>query len=160
MSPVQVDVLGPLLVRADDREVDLGGPRSRALVARLALDAGRPVGAATLIDDLWGLPVPADAVNALQSVVSRTRRKLPDGALESTPAGYVLHCDDVDALEFERLSGTGRSGEALALWRGAALADVLSFPFAVAAAARLDELRLSESEASLEPRARDASDIA
>ncbi|MCW2751493.1 MAG: AfsR family transcriptional regulator [Aeromicrobium sp.] len=158
MNTVQVDVLGPLQVRVDDREVDLGGPRSRALVARLALDAGRPVGATTLIDDLWGLDVPADAVNALQSVVSRTRRKLPDGALESTPAGYVLHCDSVDALEFERLSGTGRPGEALALWRGAALADVLAFPFAVMAATRLDELRLSEAEASLEVRAIDATD--
>jgi predicted ATPase/DNA-binding SARP family transcriptional activator len=155
---VQVDVLGPLQVRVDDREVDLGGPRSRALVARLALDAGRPVGAATLIDDLWGLDVPADAVNALQSVVSRTRRKLPDGALESTPAGYVLHCDSVDALEFERLSGKGRPTEALALWRGEALADVLAFPFAVMAATRLDELRLSEAEAGLEVRAGDASD--
>jgi predicted ATPase/DNA-binding SARP family transcriptional activator len=160
MNSVQVDVLGPLQVRVDDREVDLGGPRSRALVARLALDAGRPVGAATLIDDLWGLDVPADAVNALQSVVSRTRRKLPHGALESTPAGYVLHCDHVDALEFERLSGTGRFAEALALWRGEALADVLTFPFAVAAATRLDELRLSEYEGSLEARVNDAADLA
>jgi predicted ATPase/DNA-binding SARP family transcriptional activator len=160
MNSVQVDVLGPLQVRVDDREVDLGGPRSRGLVARLALDAGRPVGAATLIDDLWGLDVPADAVNALQSVVSRTRRKLPDGALESTPAGYVLHCDHVDALEFERLSGTGRSAEALALWRGEALADVLTFPFAVAAATRLNELRLSEYEGSLEARVNDAADVA
>lgn len=159
MKTVQVDVLGPLQVRVDDREVDLGGPRSRALVARLALDAGRPVGAATLIDDLWGLDVPADAVNALQSVVSRTRRKLPDGALESTPAGYVLHCDTVDALEFERLSGTGHPAEALALWRGEALADVLAFPFAVLAASRLDELRLSEAEVGLEARAGDTADI-
>ena len=98
MADVQVDVLGPLRVRADDREIDLGGPRNRALVARLALDAGRPVAATTLIADLWDLDVPADATNALQSIVSRTRRRLPVGALESTPAGYVLQGASVDAV--------------------------------------------------------------
>lgn len=151
MNDVQVDVLGPIRVLVDDREVDLGGPRSRALVARLALDADHPVSAATLVDDLWGADVPADAVNALQSVVSRTRRKLPAGSLESTPAGYVLRCS-VDAAEFERLADAGRAVDALSLWRGEALADVLTFPFAPAAAARLSELRLSALEASLENR--------
>lgn len=161
MKHVQVDVLGPLRVRADDRDLDLGGPRNRALVARLALDAGRPVGAATLIDDLWGMDEPADATNALQSIVSRTRRRLPDGALESAPAGYVLHCDRVDAIEFERLvtEGRGRASEALALWRGEAFADVQAFPFAPAAILRLNELRLAAVESSLERRS-DASVIA
>ncbi|WP_344770306.1 BTAD domain-containing putative transcriptional regulator [Aeromicrobium panaciterrae] len=149
---MQVDVLGPVRVLVEDREVDLGGPRSRALVARLAIDAGHPVSASALIDDLWGADVPADAVNALQSVVSRTRRKLPDGSLESTSAGYVLRCDAVDSAEFERLVAAGQAGQALTLWRGEAFADVLTFPFAQSAAGRLNELRLSAVEASLEGR--------
>lgn len=152
MVDVQVSILGPLVVRVDDREVDLGGPRSRALVVRLALADGRPVSAANLIDDLWGLDSPADPVNALQSVVSRTRRRLPDGALDSTPAGYVLRCASVDALELERLGAAGRSAEALRLWRGEALADVLDFPFAAAAASRLEELRLTAIESSIASR--------
>ena len=160
MAGVQVDVLGPLRVRADDQEIDLGGPRNRALVARLALDAGRPVAAATLIDDLWGLDVPADATNALQSIVSRTRRRLPDGALESTAAGYVLQCESVDALQLERLVSAGRAGEALALWRGEAFADVGEFPFAPAAAHRLDELRLTAVEGSLRERVATGKDLA
>lgn len=160
MARVQVDVLGPLRVRADDHEIDLGGPRNRALVARLALDAGRPVAATTLIDDLWGLDVPADATNALQSIVSRTRRRLPAGALESTPAGYVLQCASVDAAEFERLVAAGRVDEALAQWRGDALADVTEFPFAASAAHRLGELRLAAVEASLRDRARTGDDLA
>lgn len=159
MARVQVDVLGPLRVRADDREVDLGGPRNRALVARLALDAGRPVSATTLIDDLWGLDVPADATNALQSIVSRTRRRLPSGALESTPAGYVLQGASVDAVEFERLVGAGRVDEALALWRGEAFADVTEFPFAPSAAHRLGELRLTAVESSLRSRIRSDDDL-
>lgn len=160
MLDVQVDVLGPLRVRAEGQEIDLGGPRSRALVARLALDSGRPVGSSTLIDDLWGLDVPADATNALQSIVSRTRRRLPEGVLESTPAGYVLRCAAVDSVEFERLVSAARVDEALALWRGEALADVLEFPFAASAAHRLDELRLTAVEASLGVRARSGTDLA
>ncbi len=160
MMDVQVDVLGPLRVRADDQEIDLGGPRNRALVARLALDAGRPVAATTLIDDLWGLDVPADATNALQSIVSRTRRRLPAGALESTPAGYVLQCASVDAVEFERLVAASRVDEALARWRGDALADVAEFPFAPAAAHRLGELRLAAVESSLRDRVRSGDDLA
>lgn len=154
MAGVLVLVLGPLRVRVDDREVDLGGPRSRALIARLALAGGRPVTVSTLIDDLWGRDVPADAVNALQSVVSRTRRQLPSGALASTPAGYVLRCDFVDALELETLASAGRFTEAIALWRGEALVDVMEFPFAPAAAARLEELRLAAIESGLQARVR------
>lgn len=160
MADVQVDVLGPLRVRADDQDIDLGGPRNRALVARLALDAGRPVAATTLIDDLWGLDVPADATNALQSIVSRTRRRLPAGALDSTPAGYVLQCSSVDAVELERLVAAGRAAEALTLWRGDALADVAEFPFAESAAHRLGELRLAAVEASLRHRVRSSHDPA
>jgi predicted ATPase len=151
---VQVDVLGPLRVRVEDREIDLGGPRSRALVARLALSAGSTVRATTLIDDLWGSDVPHDAANALQSVVSRTRRRLPDGVLTSSAAGYVLHCDDVDARRFERLVAEGRPDDALALWRGDALAGLGDVPFAAPAADRLDELRLVATESSLEARVR------
>ena len=151
---MQVDVLGPLRVRVEDREVDLGGPRSRALVARLALSANSTVRTTTLIDDLWGADVPVDATNALQSVVSRTRRRLPGGTLGSSAAGYVLHCDDVDARQFERLVAVGRPDDALALWRGDALSDVGDVPFAAPAADRLDELRLLATESSLEARVR------
>ncbi|MFI5426401.1 BTAD domain-containing putative transcriptional regulator [Aeromicrobium sp. UC242_57] len=141
-------------MRADDQEVDPGGPRNRALVVRLALAGGRPVSASTLIDDLWGLDVPADAVNALQSVVSRTRRRLPPGALVSTPAGYVLHGANVDAHELEHLVSTGRAVEALSLWRGDALVDVIEFPFAPSAATRLEELRLTAVESAVAARVR------
>jgi predicted ATPase/DNA-binding SARP family transcriptional activator len=152
MSGVQVDVLGPLRVHVDDHEVDLGGARSRALVARLALAGNRPVSAAALVADLWGDDVPAGATNALQSVVSRTRRRLPDGSLELTPAGYVLRCDRVDAAEFERLVADGLADAGLALWRGEALADVADAPFAATDARRLSELRLTAVETSLAPR--------
>jgi predicted ATPase/DNA-binding SARP family transcriptional activator len=139
---VQVRVLGPVQVVVGGDEVELGGPRSRALVARLALDAGRAVSTAALIKDLWGDDLPADATNALQSVVSRTRRHLPAGSLQSTPAGYVLQAD-VDVAEFHRLVAQGRITDGLALWRGEALADVRDAPFADRVAVGLAEARLA-----------------
>ncbi|WP_232836807.1 BTAD domain-containing putative transcriptional regulator [Lentzea terrae] len=140
-------LLGPTTVEADDgTPVDIGGARVRMLLARLALDPGRPVPTTTLIDDLWGEQPPADASNALQSLVSRLRKVCPDVTLE--PGGYRLAIaqDDVDVFRFERLRAAGQLDEALGLWRGEALADVRDAPFAQPAAARLDEARLTAEE--------------
>ncbi|WP_037649875.1 ATP-binding protein [Streptomyces flavidovirens] len=152
-------ILGPLDVRsADGDALDPGGPRPRALLALLALDAGLPVGTDRLTDGLYGDEPPAGAANALQSQVSRLRRRL-GVTIESLPAGYRLVADpnDVDAHRFERLSRAGHRAlaegdharaaellrEALGLWRGPVLADLAGLPFADAQAARLDELRLA-----------------
>ena len=152
-------MLGPVQALDGDRDLDLGGPMNRALVARLALSAGHPVAPATLIADLWDADLPADATNALQSIVSRTRRRLPDGALVSTPAGYLLHAE-VDAARFHRLVADGRPDEALALWRGDALADVREAPFAARLGPTLDEARLAAREQDLARRRPDAAVVA
>ncbi|SES33929.1 Predicted ATPase [Lentzea xinjiangensis] len=143
---MRVALLGPTTVAAEDgTPVDIGGARVRMLLARLALDPGRPVPATTLIDDLWGERPPADAVNALQSLVSRLRKICPV-ALE--PGGYRLGVatEDVDVFRFDRLRAAGRLDEALGLWRGEALADVREAPFAQVVATRLDEARLAAEE--------------
>ncbi|GHF03069.1 SARP family transcriptional regulator [Amycolatopsis deserti] len=158
---MRVALLGPVRAQADDgTPIDIGGPRLRMLLARLALDAGRTVGADTLIDGLWGAEPPTDAANALQSLVSRLRRALGGaGTIASGSGGYTLDAD-VDAQRFEELAARGRRGlaagrageaaavlgEALALWRGDALADVLDAPFAPAPVARLEELRIAAVE--------------
>ncbi len=158
-------LLGPLRADGDDgTPIDIGGARLRMLLSRLALDTGRAVPADLLIDGLWGAEPPADAPNALQSLVSRLRRVLrPSGAeLESVNGGYRLAAppEAVDAHRFEKLAAEGRRelaagrdetaaealGQALALWRGPALADVLDAPFAAAPAALLDERRTEATE--------------
>jgi DNA-binding SARP family transcriptional activator len=149
-----VGVLGPLEVEGDGRRVS--GGRLRALLARLALDAGRPVTTGRLVDAVWEEDLPADQVHALQSLVSRLRRALGDGALAAAPGGYRLDAE-VDAQRFERLAAEGHVAlaaadheraarllrEALALWRGPALADLTDYRFAAAAAAQLEDLRLA-----------------
>jgi predicted ATPase/DNA-binding SARP family transcriptional activator len=160
---VRVGVLGPLEVTdAVGRPVHVGGQRVRALLILLALDAGRVVSARSLIERLWPDERPTDAANALQSLVSRLRvalrqAGLPAGVLESSAVGYRLAAaaEAVDALAFEAAARRGREAlasgdaaagarllrEALARWRGPALADVAGEEFAAVPAARLAELR-------------------
>ncbi|TDE32153.1 AfsR/SARP family transcriptional regulator, partial [Nonomuraea mesophila] len=164
---MQFGILGPLVVRSPDGdEVAAGGPRPRALLALLLLDAGRLVGVDRLIDGQYGDRPPAGAANAVQAQVSRLRRRLPAGLIEFHGSGYRLAIspDDVDAHRFERLAREGRRllaagrpspaaavlREALDLWRGPALADVAGAPFAAPQALRLEELRLAATEDLLE----------
>ncbi|MCE6997583.1 AfsR family transcriptional regulator [Saccharothrix sp. S26] len=141
-------VLGPMVVRrADGTEVRVGGPRLRALLAVLAVEAGRVVGVDRLIGALYGSRPPVGAGNAIQSQVSRLR-SLVDVEVERSASGYRLVVDpgEVDALRFEELVARGLPGEALALWRGPALADVGDAPFAAVCVARWEELRLRAVE--------------
>ncbi|WP_328739699.1 AAA family ATPase [Streptomyces erythrochromogenes] len=119
----------------------IGGARLRALLAALALRAGRPASVAELVDDVWGDAPPLDAPAALQALVARLRRAL--GGRDTVPAaptgGYLLAAsrDDVDLHRFTRLAAHGDRElaadpetaartlrTALSLWRGPALADL------------------------------------
>jgi len=156
-------MLGPFEVRTDDDGlVDVPGARLRGLLIALAVRPGHVVPKAALVDWIWGEHPPADAANALQRLVSRLRKALPDGAVEGHTDGYRLNVepDAVDAVRFERLVIAGRAGtedgsgrarllrEALELWRGAAMQDVGLQESAAfdAAVARLDGLRLTAAE--------------
>ncbi len=141
---VRVAILGPLEVHDDDgAAIAVAGARLRGLIARLALAGGQPVSTGALAEAVWDFTPPADVANALQTLVSRARRALGGAAaVEQSAAGYRLAVtpDDVDALRFERLLAEGQVAEALAQWRGPALADAGDFaePFA----RRLEDLRL------------------
>ncbi|WP_326766819.1 winged helix-turn-helix domain-containing protein [Streptomyces sp. NBC_01591] len=134
-------ILGATEARDENGSVlPVGGTRLRALLAALALRAGRPVPVADLVDDIWAADPPHDAPAALQALVGRLRRVLGRDAIASTHGGYRLEAgpDDVDLHVFERLSRQGTeeldAGDpvtaartlrtALALWRGPVLADL------------------------------------
>ncbi|GAA2631072.1 BTAD domain-containing putative transcriptional regulator [Dactylosporangium fulvum] len=158
---MQIGLLGPLEVRdGHGTPVEVGGARLRVLLTLLALDPGRVVTSAWLVDGVWGDTPPAGAANALQSLVSRLRRVLPDGVLRARPAGYVLEVDpqDVDHLRFEALVAQARREadpaaavalfkEAEALWRGPAFADA---PLLLSRRAKLDEQRRAAVEDRIE----------
>ncbi len=159
-------ILGPLEVRDGDREVPLGGPRQRAVLAILLTRAGEVVSQDRLIDELWGEEPPQTATNTLHGYLSHLREAVGRDVIESRAPGYVLRLEpgQLDLRRFERLAeqaaralGAGRAGEAaatlreaLSLWRGPALADFAYEPFAQAEIARLEELRLGALERRLE----------
>ena len=156
-------ILGPLVVHRDGQALALGGAKQRAVLAVLLIHANRVVSVDRLAELLWTDETPADAGHVIEVYVSQLRRVLePDGApyrvLVRTAPGYVLHVahDDLDATRFQSLieDARGRPPEeaatrlrqALELWRGPALANFATEPFALGEAKRLNELRLHALE--------------
>jgi predicted ATPase/DNA-binding SARP family transcriptional activator len=169
---VRFGVLGILAVWAEDgRLVAVPEAKVRALLADLLLHLGRPVSAGRLIDDLWGDDLPVHPAGALQSKVSRLRQALENGEpgggqlVVFRPPGYLLQLDGV-AVDERRFSAlVERAGatedpraraallaDALALWRGAPLADFADAMFAQPAIVRLEERRLVALEDQAEAR--------
>jgi YVTN family beta-propeller protein len=158
--PCGVDfaVLGPIEVTVDGRALILGGPKQRALLAMLLLEANRPVSRDRLVDGLWGPRPPPTAQRSLDSYVSRLRALLGVDRIAKRAPGYVVRVEpgelDLDRFEdiVERSRAASLGGDfstasrmlddALALWRGAALADLVYEPFARLETDRLEERRL------------------
>ena len=161
-SGLEFRVLGPVEVCDGGRNLPLGGPKQRGLLADLILNAGTIISTARLIDDLWGDTSPATAGHTVETYIARLRRILRDGSrpelLLTRPPGYLLDVEPgrVDAFRFGQLvqDGTAAAAQgdheqasallraALALWRGPALTDVADAPFAQAAAKRLTDQHL------------------
>jgi predicted ATPase/DNA-binding SARP family transcriptional activator len=163
----EVRLLGPVRAIRLGREIALGGPKKRAVLALLLLEAGRVVPTGRLMEELWRGSPPRAAAVTLRSYVSRLRAVLgPDAVLEASGGGYLItvRSDDVDAGRFERLvtagqaalgageaaAAAGRFAEALGLWHGQALADVCEVETLALESARLEELRLAAVEGRIE----------
>ena len=152
-------ILGPLEVHDGDRIVRFSRPKHRALLAALLLRAGRAVSVDHLLDDLWGERSPPTAKGSLQNGICALRKVLGAKALRWRPPGYLLDVepDQVDLFRFERLLEEARAAtvgerraeklrQALALWRGPALADLAFEPIVVLESPRLEDLRLAAHE--------------
>ncbi len=156
-------ILGPLEAADGNRMLELGGASQRALLALLLLHANEVVSSDRLLDELWA-ETPSSGATALQVRVSQLRKTLDRRAdrLETKPPGYILRLerDELDLERFSRLVeeadgaepavAAARLREALSLWRGPPLADLAHEPFATAAAARIEELRLVALERRLD----------
>jgi DNA-binding SARP family transcriptional activator len=156
-------MLGPFEVRDGERIVELRRRKHRALLALLLLRGDESVAADVLIEELWGAKPPKTARDALHNYVSQLRKELGEDMIETRGGGYAVNVEpeQVDLARFERLVAAAREAdtaeeraatlrEALALWRGPALADLAYEPFAAAEAGRLEELRLAAHEDLIE----------
>ena len=159
-------ILGPLEAGDGRTLLPLGPRKQRAVLAFLLLNANHAVSVERLVDELWGDEPPASAVKAIQSYVSRLRKVLPDGTLRTRPAGYVVEIqpEELDLRVFERELSEGNRAlaegkvavasaslrRALGRWRGSALTEFVSEPFAVSEGPRLEEVRLFALEGRID----------
>jgi DNA-binding SARP family transcriptional activator len=160
LTRMQFRILGLLEVADGDSVVPLAGAKLRALLGLLLLSANEVVSSDRLIEELWGGSPPGSAAKLVQVYVSQLRKALGSaGELVVTRApGYLLRVEgeQLDLYRFERLVreadaaepavAAARLREALALWRGPALADLSYESFAQPAIRRLEELRLAALE--------------
>jgi DNA-binding SARP family transcriptional activator len=171
---IRFSLLGPVEATRDGTKLAIGGPKQRAVLAVLLLNANRVVPISQIVNGVWADRAPDRAVNTVQVYVSSLRRALEphppaDPALRllaTRGPGYCLRADEhsLDLLEFLAAAAEGRRrleesryGEAaerlrhaLALFRGPPLADLVDEPFAQAELAAVDESRLAALEARIE----------
>jgi DNA-binding SARP family transcriptional activator len=162
VTALEFRVLGPLEVRRDGEVVPISAPKQRVLLGFLLLHANEPVTQDELIDQLWGENAPPTARASLQNQVHAIRRLLGAEVLERQSGGYVIHVESgrLDLERFERLVAEARRAgvreravklrEALACWRGPALVEFPSEPFARYEIGRLEEQRLAALEERIE----------
>ncbi|KUN16070.1 SARP family transcriptional regulator [Streptomyces corchorusii] len=168
---VRFRLLGPLEIRTGDRINTLAGARQRTLLAVLLVDSGRPLPVEQLYNHLWGEAPPPTVGNSLQAHVYRLRRTLQQISDPATgprlltrPSGYVLELNEatVDVDIFHQSITRARSlmrrdpiaahslfEEALSLWQGDPLQDVIQGPTCRSVALQLKEEYLTAMEDKL-----------
>jgi len=165
-------ILGPMEVTAGSGDMTPTAPKLRQVLAFLLLRRNGLVQTGEFIDELWGEDPPRSAMSTLQTYVYKLRRQLferpgdGDERLMTKPSGYILRIggNDLDLGRFEARAEEGylalESGEpqraamllssALSLWRGPALADVVTGDVLGAYATRLEESRMRALEQRIE----------
>src|SRR5437763_2378223 len=101
---VEFRILSPLEVAAENRVVPLGGPKQRATLAILLLNANRVVSVERLADDLYSGAARVTAVTQVQRQVSELRKALgATSVIETRAPGYPIHVspDQLDLGRFE-----------------------------------------------------------
>ena len=157
-------LLGPVEAQVDGQAIELGGPKQRAVLARLLLDAGRVVSTDQILDAVWGDDQPPSVLGSLQNYISHLRRLLRDDEQAISPIvrqapGYLIDIspEDLDVGQFQAHSEAGHSAIvgsqwaeaseqcelALALWRGPPLVEHGDEEWVRIAAAALQEHRAS-----------------
>ena len=94
---MEFQILGPLEVRLEGRQLALGAAKQRTLLAILLVRANQVVSIDRLIEELWPQP-PETAANAIQVYVGKLRKTLepdrargdPGSVLVTRAPGYLL----------------------------------------------------------------------
>ncbi|TDC86427.1 BTAD domain-containing putative transcriptional regulator [Actinomadura sp. 7K507] len=162
MPNLEFRILGPVEVWRDGRQVPLRNGVLLSVLASLLLSAGEAVSPDRLVRLVWGDRLPEHPRAALHNVISRLRRLVDDGSLETLPGGYRLRsdADHLDLLRFDLLLASATAAEkagafdtaiaaieeALDLWRDPLLGNVEAEALLRVAIRRLTERQLAAAE--------------
>jgi predicted ATPase/DNA-binding SARP family transcriptional activator len=148
--PIDIRLLGGVAATVAGETVELGPPKSRTLLAALALVCGETVPVSRLVDLVWAEDPPRTAEKTLQTYVLQLRAALGATAIERSGAGYRLALGPgcVDATRFEHCLASGDVDAALVEWTGPPLAG-LDAPGLAPQAARLTERWVEATEARM-----------
>jgi DNA-binding SARP family transcriptional activator len=170
MAGVSFGLLGPIRVWSAGKQLEVGPPQQRGVLALLLLSEGRQISLDEIVGALWGAEAPRSAVVTTRTYISRLRRVLAEGGaaglgreaeIRSVGRGYQLIVDPgaVDVTMFRQTTASAREARergdiveasrllrgALALWRGPAL-DGLGGPVFEVRRTWLEQLRASAME--------------
>jgi DNA-binding SARP family transcriptional activator len=164
---LQFNILGPMEVLHENIICTPTAPKARNTLALLLSRANQIVEIPALIDELWSDNPPRSAVTTTQTYIYQLRKMLCRTVGDEAAArllitqapGYGLRVEEdrIDARVFERLTEQGKRlldmnrpeeavhhlREALALWRGPALADVSTGRRLEAHVVQLEEMQLT-----------------
>ncbi|MFJ2609232.1 BTAD domain-containing putative transcriptional regulator [Streptomyces sp. NPDC087425] len=163
-------LLGPVEILWGGRNITPTAPKPRQIISLLTLRHDTVVQASELIDELWPELPPPSAVTTLQTYIYKFRKLLLKqglgNLLQTRPGGYSLtipsssldvNLFEIRAEEGQELLQRGDSAaalacfeQALALWRGPALADVETGGRLFSYVTRLEELRFRILELRIE----------
>jgi len=164
---MRYEILGPLRVVDADGVTTISAPKIEVLLAALLIRSDHLVAADQLISEIWGDRPPRRATAGLHVYISELRKFLtrpdrPGGRIFTRPPGYMLGLgtDEMDVQDFLNLVSRGRVHvreqqlddavscfeQALALWRGAPLGDLIKGPTVEAFATWLSEVRMECTE--------------
>ncbi|MDA1359858.1 BTAD domain-containing putative transcriptional regulator [Glycomyces luteolus] len=157
---LDVRLLGPLEVRVDGRPVSFPRGNATTILALLLDDAGRVIPMSSLVSGVYGDDLPLDPEAQIQNTIGVLRRQLgmARDRIETVGRAYRFRiaATELDTLRCKAKESRARTlrregehdgaaavlREALAEWRGPALAD-LPGRAAGAIGRRLDEYRLT-----------------
>ena len=165
--PLEFRLLGPVEAVRDGHAIDLGGPKQRAVLAVLLLDAGRVVATDRIVASVWGEDAPPSALAGLHAYLSNLRKALRDkpsdtGPILRRPPGYLLAVDpeQVDLGRFRSGAEQAQAAldaadwptavthaeTALGLIRGPLAAEFADQEWVRVAAAALEERRVGGTQ--------------
>lgn len=163
---VRISVLGPLRVHDDGRQVGVGPPQRRAVLAVLLCAVRQVITTERLIGCVWSERPGSAALSSLHAHMSHLRRILGSDAIVRHSHGYalMLRPQQLDAEVFSQLAAEGRRllergesrrgrqqlREALSLWRGTAYEEFTHVPAVRSETTRLDAERLGAVTARID----------